>query len=89
MDSSDSLAGQVRQALEGLSASAQEVVQLHYFSGLSYDQIARALGISSQAVHGRMQRARQMLARRLSATSEEGHLENQIRGIREGITSDE
>jgi RNA polymerase sigma-70 factor, ECF subfamily len=48
------------------------VVQLHYFSGLSYDDIARALGISSQAVHGRMQRARRMLANWLSKAEEEG-----------------
>jgi len=63
---------EVRDAMKRLSASAQEVIQLHYFSGLSYDEIARVLGISPQAVHGRMQRARRVLARRLSRTSEEG-----------------
>ncbi|MGO9114887.1 MAG: RNA polymerase sigma factor [Thermoguttaceae bacterium] len=78
-DNDDSLVAQVRQALKELSTSAQEVIQLHYFSELSYDQIAGVLGISPQAVHGRMQRARHMLARRLSATSEEGNSDGQIR----------
>lgn len=72
MDNDDGALTQVRQALERLSTSAREVIQLHYFSGLSYDEIARVLGISSQAVHGRMQRARRVLARRLSETDEEG-----------------
>jgi RNA polymerase sigma-70 factor, ECF subfamily len=57
---------QVHQALGRLSKSAREIIHLHYFSGLSYDEIARFLGISSQAVHGRMQRARRVLARWLS-----------------------
>ena len=71
-DNDDDAVAQVRQALERLSASARDVIQLHYFSGLSYDEIARVLGISPQAVHGRMQRARRVLARRLSETDEEG-----------------
>ena len=56
----------VHQAMAQLSTSAREVIQLHYFSGLSYDEIARVLGISRQAVHGRMQRARRMLANYLN-----------------------
>jgi RNA polymerase sigma-70 factor (ECF subfamily) len=61
----------VHQALERISSSAREVIQLHYFSGLSYDEIAQVLGISAQAVHGRMQRARRILARRLSESDQE------------------
>jgi RNA polymerase sigma-70 factor (ECF subfamily) len=57
---------QVHKALGRLSASGREVIHLHYFSGLSYDEIASALGISPQAVHGRMQRARRWLAKQLS-----------------------
>lgn len=53
---------EVGEALEKLPVSAREVLTLHYFSGLSYEEIALSLGISSQAVHGRMQRARKMLA---------------------------
>ncbi len=57
----------VRDALEQLPAAAREVLYLHYFSGLSHEEIAQSLGVSSQAVHGRMQRARRILA---------GHLAN-------------
>lgn len=57
---------QVHEALNHLSKSEREIIHLHYFSGLSYDEVARVLGISSQAVHGRMQRARRKVAIRLS-----------------------
>ena len=56
----------VNQAVKSLDATGREVIQMHYFSGLSHEAIARALGISSQAVHGRLQRARRLLASRLS-----------------------
>ena len=35
---------------------------LHYFSGLSYDEIGQALGLSILSIHGRLQRARGKLA---------------------------
>jgi RNA polymerase sigma factor (sigma-70 family) len=38
------------------------VILLHYFSGLSHQAIAEILGISPQAVHGRLLRARRKLA---------------------------
>lgn len=61
MDTSDD----VHCALAALPDQAREVIVLHYFSGLSYEQIASALGITRPAVHGRLQRARQQLAERL------------------------
>jgi RNA polymerase sigma-70 factor, ECF subfamily len=60
----------VRAAVESLEASAREVVMLHYFSGLSYEQISQTLGISTQSVHGRLQRARRALGRALSKNEE-------------------
>jgi RNA polymerase sigma factor (sigma-70 family) len=57
---------QVHEALNQLSKSEREIIHLHYFSGLSYDEIARILAISPQAVHGRMQRARRKLAIRIA-----------------------
>lgn len=59
----------VRDALEQLPAMAREVLTMHYFSGLSYEEIGNSLGLSTQAVHGRMQRARRMLALRLTEDS--------------------
>jgi RNA polymerase sigma-70 factor, ECF subfamily len=52
----------VRQSVGRLPAKAREVILLHYFSGLTYEQIATALGTSPQAVHGRLLRARREMA---------------------------
>lgn len=57
---------EVAKAMERLPQAYRELLTLHYFSGLSYEEIAISLGISSQAVHGRMQRARKKLAYYLS-----------------------
>lgn len=56
----------VRDAVARLTSTYREVIELHYFSRLPYEEIARVLGISADAVHGRMQRARRKLARHLS-----------------------
>ena len=61
-DSDDDRAEAVRQSVRRLPASAREVIVLHYFSGLSHEQISAALGISPQAVHGRLIRARRKIA---------------------------
>ena len=58
-------AAQVRQAVDRLPTSGREVILLHYFSGLSYEQISQTLGITPQSVHGRLQRARRALAEEL------------------------
>jgi RNA polymerase sigma-70 factor (ECF subfamily) len=52
----------VRQSVRRLPKAAREVVVLHYFSGLTHDQIAATLDISPQAVHGRLIRARRKIA---------------------------
>ena len=59
---------QVHEALNRLPAADREVIHLHYFSGLTYDEIAQVLGITPQAVHGRLQRARRKLAVRLGTS---------------------
>lgn len=58
----DALRLQVRDALALLDENSREIVVLHYFSGLSYDEISRALGLSASSIHGRLQRARGKLA---------------------------
>ncbi|MFC1793280.1 RNA polymerase sigma factor [Planctomycetota bacterium] len=57
-DSSDA----VRQALKKLSAPARELVFLKYYDGLSYEQISGVLGISEQAINGRLRRAKRKMA---------------------------
>ena len=58
---------QVQEALEQLDEASREIVVLHYFSGLSYEEIADALELTEAAIHGRLQRARQKLAKSLDA----------------------
>jgi RNA polymerase sigma-70 factor, ECF subfamily len=54
-------------ALMQLDELSREVIVLHYYSALSHAEIAAALGLSSAAVHGRLQRARRKLAEYLSS----------------------
>jgi RNA polymerase sigma-70 factor (ECF subfamily) len=63
--SRDGLHQAVRQTVQNLPIQQREVVMLRYFSGLSYEQIAAALGISSRAVNGRLTRAKRKMAESL------------------------
>jgi RNA polymerase sigma-70 factor, ECF subfamily len=58
----DDRAELVRRSVRRLPERAREVVLLHYFSGLTHEQVATALGTSPQAVHGRLLRARRKMA---------------------------
>ena len=58
----DNTAVAVRQALNRLSASAREVIFLRYYDGLSYEQMSAVLGISEQAINGRLRRAKKKMA---------------------------
>ncbi len=55
----------VRQAVADLPERSRQVVVLHYFTGLTHKEVAASLGLSSEAVHGRLVRARRKLADRL------------------------
>ncbi len=52
----------VKEAISKLSASAREVVFLRYYDGMSYEQICVVLGISEQAINGRLRRAKKKMA---------------------------
>jgi RNA polymerase sigma-70 factor, ECF subfamily len=60
----------VQKAIEQLPASGREVILLHYFSGLTYEEISQALGITPQSVQGRLQRARGALKQQLAQAAE-------------------
>jgi RNA polymerase sigma-70 factor, ECF subfamily len=51
----------LRESLGSLDERSREIVILHYFSELSYQQIAEVTQLSTQAIHGRLQRARRTL----------------------------
>lgn len=55
----------VKAALSQLPSDAREVVFLRFYDGLSYDQISAVLGISEQAINGRLRRAKRQLAEHL------------------------
>jgi RNA polymerase sigma-70 factor (ECF subfamily) len=61
----DAVAEVVREALSRLSASAREVIFLRFYDGLSYEQISAVLGISEQAINGRLRRAKKKMAEHL------------------------
>jgi RNA polymerase sigma-70 factor (ECF subfamily) len=52
----------VKKALKKLSDSAREIIYLRYYDGLSYEQISSVLGISEQAINGRLRRAKKKMA---------------------------
>ena len=58
----DDVTEAVRQALGKLPAPAREVIFLRFYDGLSYGQISAVLGISEQAINGRLRRAKKEMA---------------------------
>lgn len=55
----------VLEALAQLSREHREVVVLRHFAGLSYDEMAEAIGVPSKTVKSRLYAARQILGQRL------------------------
>lgn len=56
--------------LEGLDARQAGIVELHYFAGLGYDEIAETLGISPATVGRELRVARAWLGRELAHDTE-------------------
>lgn len=52
----------VTQAMKNLSTPVRELVYLRYYDGLSYERISELLGISEQAINGRLRRAKRKMA---------------------------
>jgi RNA polymerase sigma factor (sigma-70 family) len=58
---SDGFDRAVKEAVDGLPPMYREVVVLHYYSEMSYQQIESVLGISGDVVKGRLARARKQI----------------------------
>ena len=58
----DATTGVVREAIAELSASQKEVVFLRFYDGMTYERISAVLGISEQAINGRLRRAKKKIA---------------------------
>jgi len=58
----DEAAESVREAISKLSSSAREMIFLRYYDGMSYEQMSAVLGLSRQAVNGKLRRAKKKIA---------------------------
>ncbi len=55
----------IRSIVAGLSLKMKEVIFLRYYDQMSYQQIANMLGVSQEAVNGRLRRAKRIVAAEL------------------------
>ena len=56
----------VKNIIAELNVGMKEVIYLRYYSKMSYQQISDVLGISQEAVNGRLRRAKKFIAKKLS-----------------------
>jgi len=52
----------VKRAVWQLPASARELVVLRYYDNMTYQQMSEILGLSTQAINGRLTRAKRKIA---------------------------
>jgi RNA polymerase sigma-70 factor (ECF subfamily) len=52
----------VRNAVGHLAPEAREVIYLRFYDGLTYERISKVLGISEEAINGRLRRAKVKIA---------------------------
>ena len=55
----------VRRIISELPVKLREVIYLRYYDKMSYQQISNLLGISQEAVNGRLRRAKKLIAKKL------------------------
>ena len=55
------------RAVRALPESLRQVVFLRYYNSMTYEQISSVLGLSSQAINGRLRRARRRIATTMKA----------------------
>jgi RNA polymerase sigma-70 factor (ECF subfamily) len=64
----------VRRIISELPVKIREVIYLRYYEKMSYRQISDMLGISEEAVNGRLRRAKKTIAKKLLGSSVEVNL---------------
>ncbi len=55
----------VKNIIAGLPVKAREIIYLRFYNQMSYQEISNLLGISQQAVNGRIRRAKKIIAKEL------------------------
>ncbi len=63
--SPDTSAVAVRDAISQLTPEAREVIYLRYYDGMTYQRISKVLGMSEEAINGRLRRAKEKIAEHL------------------------
>ncbi|MHC4574755.1 MAG: RNA polymerase sigma factor [Planctomycetota bacterium] len=58
----------VREAIGRLPAPDREVIFLRFYDGMTYERISAVLGLSKQAINGRLRRAKKKIAAYLRRT---------------------
>jgi len=58
----DDMVQAIKDAVTGLSVSEREIIFLRFYDGMSYGEISAVLGISNQAINGRLRRAKKKIA---------------------------
>ncbi|MCP4262169.1 MAG: sigma-70 family RNA polymerase sigma factor [Planctomycetes bacterium] len=64
-DKGDNNVEVVRRIISDLPVKLREVIYLRYYDKMSYQQISNLLGISQEAVNGRLRRAKKLIAKKL------------------------
>ena len=62
----------VREAIAGLPPESMEVIYLRYYAELSYERMSEVLGLSVQAINGRLRRAKQAIREYLTRKADIG-----------------
>lgn len=58
---------QIRKVISRLPEKMRETIYLKFYDGMTYEKISEVLGISRQAINGRLRRAKRMIAKKLEA----------------------
>jgi len=59
----------VREVVRGLPSTYREVIYLRYYDGMTYERISAVLGLSVQALNGRLRRAKDLIRSQLKGKS--------------------
>jgi RNA polymerase sigma-70 factor (ECF subfamily) len=55
----------MREIIFGLDPDVKDIILLRYYNGMTYEQIAALLGVSEEAVNGKLRRARSAIRQQL------------------------